>query len=324
MENNLYDKKIGIAWWNTALSPSAAPDRSDEASMQNAALTIEQLLTSNNTGILGLCEISDSDINKLETIFSQKKELSPYKIIRATKHNTHNFNLCICYNEDHFLPYKEEGKYTQFISSMVLSSNVKIGVVVKFMEKLTSHIFSVIVSHWPSRITNGEMHPTREKYGGALLSVVDAMREKNKNENIILMGDYNDDPFASSIFHSLQATSDIDLAKLRPLTYLYNPFWSKLGEYTTHPMKGGKHYSASGSYFYRGGQYTNWHVFDQIMISGSIFHATTISYVENSAEILKPHTLTSKIKSTKEIFDHFPVKIDLLFRKIKYEQQITL
>jgi Endonuclease/Exonuclease/phosphatase family len=137
--------------------------------------------------------------------------------------------------------------------------------------KLTPiHIF---ISHWPSRLWCEQNGADRHLLGIRLRDAVDEIYQNYNNiPNIILLGDYNDEPFDQSISIQLRATRDrILAAKKKDL--LYNPFWRKLG--TSQPYQSGDlvdHHA--GSYYYRKNGISRWSTFDQIIFSSAFLGKT--------------------------------------------------
>ena len=75
----------------------------------------------------------------------------------------------------------------------------------------------------------------------------------NPNLYIVLMGDYNDDPFSPSLSEHLHATRDRELA-IQDGAFLYNPFWRRLGESRSFPTSGNE-VSICGTHYYDGGEF---------------------------------------------------------------------
>jgi hypothetical protein len=83
---------------------------------------------------------------------------------------------------------------------------------------------------------------------------------------VILMGDFNDEPFDESMVTLLPSTRDRTLA--RAGGFLYNPFWRFLGEMV--PYRIGENFQGhGGTFFHRAGVETRWLTFDQILFSSA-------------------------------------------------------
>lgn len=134
----------------------------------------------------------------------------------------------------------------------------------------TLHIF---VNHWPSR--RGGKAERRIEAAGELRRAVDKILISNKEAKIVVMGDFNDDPFNKSVKKELRA-----VGKLKGISTgdLYNV--------TAPTFKQGY-----GTLFYKGA----WSLFDQIIVSqGLLSKSAGISYQKNSFSIFGPNWMRVK------------------------------
>lgn len=109
----------------------------------------------------------------------------------------------------------------------------------------------IFVNHLPSR-SGGEMEsrPKRIYVASMLRQMVDTILEKNPNENIILMGDFNDEP------------SDLSMdSVLRAKESMYNLYGGNLYNPMVEIQQAGL-----GSHMYRG----KWSMLDQIILSNGL------------------------------------------------------
>ncbi len=159
----------------------------------------------------------------------------------------------------------------------------------------------VFYSHWPSRLTMEESNPKRAQLGIALRGAIDSTM--TADGYYILMGDYNDDPSSPSLAYYLRATRDRTLATKRDRTP-YNPFWRKLGESIHHEDSTGDN-SVCGTCFYSGGDYSQWHTFDQVIFSSAFLGNGQMTLEERYTDVMASDELKLRIK--RERFDHFPV-----------------
>jgi hypothetical protein len=127
----------------------------------------------------------------------------------------------------------------------------------------------------------------------------------NGDARLIIMGDFNEEPYNSSLEAELLATRDRKLVQNSP-TYLYNPFWRRMGEshpysYSmTVPSFGGTCYVASG-------QTTKWKTVDQIILSAAFIGRSEWHLKEELTKILYITPRATGKTSSADIFDHFPV-----------------
>jgi hypothetical protein len=140
---------------------------------------------------------------------------------------------------------------------------------------------------------------------GKLRDKVAELEQQATSAGILLLGDFNDEPFDKSLADHLLATRDRELAKTKK-GFLYNPFWRCLGEAHPHkhPMLAR---ASSGSFFHRTGHRTRWRTFDQILFSAAFLGGGEWHLNEEQTTILRPELLVELVQTKDVIFDHFPV-----------------
>ena len=167
---------------------------------------------------------------------------------------------------------------------------------------------SVIVNHFPSRRGGEkESEPRRLLVATKLRQIVDQLLEENASANIIIMGDFNDEPHNKSIKEVLMAKG--------------GGFDSKKGELLN--TLAALDAQGLGTYKYR----DDWNMLDQIIISGGLTDKVAWDYKPASATVFSPEWLKQqspeKYKGTplrtfggrkylNGYSDHFPVFIHLV------------
>ena len=170
----------------------------------------------------------------------------------------------------------------------------------------------IIVNHWPSK-RGGEKKSLPRRIAAAQLTrhICDSLFEVNKGAKIIVMGDFNDDPTATSIMKYLQPKVKIEQVVEASL---YNPMFKM--------FKNG-----TGSYAYR----DNWSLIDQIMISKALINTPQNHFQFQGAYVYSPAWLKQKIGAFEGFpfrtyaggayiggySDHFPVYIILTRQELK-------
>jgi hypothetical protein len=114
---------------------------------------------------------------------------------------------------------------------------------------------TVVVNHWPSR---GNEEPYRIAAGTLTRKIVDSIYAQNRNANILVMGDLNDDPTDASLLGALGAQGK--LSKVRG-GGLFNPMWQMFKD-------------GIGSLAYK----DSWNLFDQIIVSEPLIREKTDSW----------------------------------------------
>jgi len=133
----------------------------------------------------------------------------------------------------------------------------------------------VIVNHWPSR-RGGEQESeiNRITAAAAARKAADRYLEFDQNANILLLGDFNDEPTNSSLVEVLKAVQfDCNNKTESPDSVLFNLAYQKCVE-------------GEGSYLYRG----DWNMLDQIIISKALIDNFTCG----SFEVYKPDFMVTR------------------------------
>lgn len=120
----------------------------------------------------------------------------------------------------------------------------------------------------------------------------------NPRSYIMIMGDFNTEPFNDAMTINLGSTRDYDLAKQKNKV-LYNPFWAMM---TKNHI-----YQHNGSYFYSKSAESHWHTFDQILLSSAFLDEQNWTIKKSQNWIFANHQLIKQIKNSQSKFDHLPV-----------------
>lgn len=170
---------------------------------------------------------------------------------------------------------------------------------------LGNDLIYCLVNHWPSR-RGGEKRSRSKRIQAAKLSlkITDSIYKITPNANIVLMGDFNDDPTNTSLKKILKTKSRIN--HKTDTNYFYNPM---------ERMKK----KGLGTLAYR----DKWNIFDQLIFSNSMLDSLGITLYQT--HIFSPKYLLQKKgrykgypkrTSLTEIgySDHFPVYSYLIKR----------
>lgn len=287
---------LAFVWWNTSLSPPVARRRAGRAELDFVVSQIRTIRHQTEFAVLGLGEVCTDDLN----VIVQGLDDPRIAVHDATSRNGRlKFDTAVIYDrgkvalEGHRSVVDRRGR-----------QSLKTGEVVEFTVTATGDTFHLVVSHWPSRLSVAQSAPERAELGIALRWAVENIRT-DASPYIVLMGDYNDDPFSPSLSEHLLATRDRYLVRAHG-DLLYNPFWKRLGESHDHsdddPPDG-----VCGTYFYHKGRASRWFTFDQMIFSSEFLQRKALVLDETNSGILVPLDLRAKLLNPKEIFDHLPV-----------------
>ena len=142
---------------------------------------------------------------------------------------------------------------------------------VTLRHKKTNELIYIYVNHWPSRRGGQEKSEVnRIAAAQTLRASVDSVFAKDPNANIIILGDFNDEPTDFSFTKFLKA-KDFDCQNKNTKSELLNLAYKKSE-------------NKEGSYLFG----SQWDMIDQIIISSALNDGQKIDYVCNSFEVLKP------------------------------------
>jgi exonuclease III len=167
----------------------------------------------------------------------------------------------------------------------------------------------LVIAHWPSRLHDAQQNVKRNRLGEAVRGMFRSLVARSSPEApyLVIMGDFNDEPFDRSIAEQINSTRDRELARRKPREFLYNASWRHLGEATPHPGDPSSP-SGAGTYFYRrGGPFTRWYTFDQVLVSASFLTAPGWQLDESLTGPFRLPQLVSSIMNPSVPSDHLPV-----------------
>lgn len=246
--------ELFIGFWNVNLSPPVGKlwGKSKDEKKEKVGKIINSLLET-NLDFLCLCEISPKDIEYIDQMISIIGKGYDYEI----KHENFNglyFDTCVIYkNSFNFLSmnYEVDGENR---------NKIKVFQKYEFFSSELKERIILYVTHWPSQLNdNSERRRTIASYMRK-----DILEEKKilKNTKFIVLGDFNVEPYDSSILHGLRSTRDKKVISHNSSLF-YNPYWKFL------PIQD---YLPSGTHYYDKAEYHHWHIYDQILISGNFFN----------------------------------------------------
>jgi endonuclease/exonuclease/phosphatase family metal-dependent hydrolase len=252
--------------------------------------------------LIGICEVEN---RRVLTDLANNTPLSKYnyRIIHANSPDIRGIDVAILYNSDrvHVIQYRyfhigKSGLFTRDI----LYCKAGLG-------NDTCHF---LVNHWPSRSTGQiETEPSRFAASSRLRTIVDSLFHTCIHAKIVIMGDFNDEPWDMSLSQKLQAKTDIRNVQT---DYLYN--------LSMAPANG----KYKGTVKFRG----EWTLFDQVIVSGSlltslkglhvepgdyhIFAGSFLLMPDEQYNGFKPFRTYNGYQYQGGFSDHLPVYVDLM------------
>lgn len=274
--------------------------------LDNLGRVIAAMDTLDFPHLLGLCEVENQTVldDLRNNQFIKKAD---YKIIHHEGPDRRGIEVAMLYRPQFFKPLHTQPLKVQW-EGMGRSIPRDIlyvkGIVAS---KDTLHLF---VNHWSSRM-GGQEQSEHLRIGQArfLRGIVDSLLATNKHSNIIIMGDFNDNPDDASLFAHLKAyASHEEIREGQLFNLTMEPYL--LGE---------------GTLYYR-----SWDYFDQIIVSSNLLEPRQGSLRVGPIEVIKKHWMLftprtgvprpNRTATSKSYFggfsDHLPV-----MTRIAFEQQ---
>lgn len=284
--------KITLGWWNTSLSPTSRNESPSDSDRQKALQIITSLLEDERVDFLGLCEVTTSDIAYFSSNISDE-----YRCLSFNDScGRGRFDLGFI-GRVPLMQHDPNYSYRIFVDG---SWSYGLGVEIELA--IDAGRVTLLLSHWPSRLHKARNAPERTVFGTELRRVLSGY---DGDAKLILMGDYNDEPFDDPLCSFLKASRDRNRVSAKKNIF-YNPFWRKLGAHSAYRKKGPKNWAA-GTYYHSSGRETKWYTFDQMMFSESFLKPGGLRLDEECVRIVCSDNLLSLIRSKVSRFDHLPV-----------------
>lgn len=290
--------KLSFLWWNTSLSP-VGKDRSSEGQKLYAMSMINIFTQELKADLIALGEVKDTNIS----LIRDQCDLQGYELYDGyTKAGRSHFDTCILYRAE---------KLRLFDNLNITAG--KGGRTFKIAQRLDFAIsehdipLHIFVSHWPSRLRMQQNHSDRHFLGLKLRVCIEELLEIYQEKmTLVLLGDYNDEPFDISLAEHLMASRDRALVRNRS-HLLYNPFWRKIGHESPYTHEVDELILDAGTYFYRSDPSSRWRTFDQIIFSSNFLGNSEWHLNEKLTQVLNIPAYRELVLDPKEIFDHLPV-----------------
>jgi predicted extracellular nuclease len=202
-------------------------------------------------GIVGLCEIENREVlNRL--IYDTPLIRADYHVIQRDSPDARGMDVALLYRPDIFMPD------TTAWLEVPMTGNETTREILKAKGKLWGEIpVCIYVNHWPSRFSGaGSSSPKRVAAASILSASIKEELQSNPGANIIVMGDFNDEPGDES----LQAIGKI----------LGNATPDKRYSLVNLSVKTSLA-DIEGTIKHQG----TWCIFDQVLVSEAIFNGTT-------------------------------------------------
>ena len=275
------EEYLSIGFWNTENlfdlinDPNKNDDEFALGGKKNVDQKIYNLKIKNSSevvsdldvDILGLCEVENIDVlNDLNQAYPKRS----YSIIHYESPDSRGIDNALLYDEKRF----------SIISSKAISNTLKNETktrdILYVSGKYQNTVLHIYINHWPSNYGGKEKAiPKRTTTAELIIQEVEKVRKNDMFAEIILLGDFNEDP------------DDLNIQMLEGvgLTSLMKPLLGK---------------PKIGTYVYRGKDY----FYDQIIINDQLKDNKGLSVVSNSLYILD----LPKYRQQEGNYSHYPFR----------------
>lgn len=254
--------------------------------------------------MLGLVEVENRKVveDLIETYPVSKRN---YRIIHEESTDNRGIDVAFVYDPDSF---EYEAHWLHRIS-FPEEPNLRSRDILAVKGRIAGHAIFVFINHWPSR-REGKENTAHRRDAAAyeLRKAIEEIYEEDADPNILIMGDFNDDPRDKSLRYTLGA--ELSLSEVGDQE-LFNPMHVHHDE------------DRRGTTWREG----EWNLFDQFLLSDDLLTGRKgLKYVPRSAGIFRPNWLQvgfgrGKHAPRRSIFrgrfesdgysDHFPIFLSL-------------
>jgi hypothetical protein len=273
--------------------------------LTNLATIISGLNNQRGPDILGVCEAEN--LHVLEMLLDKLKPLKRhYRILHDVIQPAWGIDVSIIY---------DAGKYSvsgDTYSFELFQREVPRNIFQGCFSTVAGHEIVIVANHWPAR---GDVAKTSESSRIVTAQVlshrIEVLLEKHgKNTPIVIMGDFNDQPFASSLADYAFASNSRNKVLHGQLPHLYNMMWPVLGQ-----RKGSVVYNSEPQ------------LPDQILVSKGVLNSAGGFRLLSDSAILEAENKMStgryqrplrfgrpanaRIYNAKGFSDHLPISLEL-------------
>ena len=293
------DPGIRIVWWNTGLSPTRIKAPPDDDDIEAAARVLHHLIVDTGADIIVLGEMAEDSTNRLrQACEAAHREFSWLKAFHRAGRS--RFSICVLSRTQ-----RVEVHFVRPITKRESTSVIKVGLQFGAAPR-DGAPFTLIASHWPSRLHMDRHDSERTHIAAFLRHWMEEHLRTIDMVNIVLIGDFNDEPFDEGLERYLCASRDRDKVHRNP-TLLYNPFWRHLSSF--EPAVPEYRVSDRGTYWHGNGKFSGWRTFDQLMVSSALLFGRYGWRLDEERTRVLPIPglrLDAGNKAGRRAFDHLP------------------
>lgn len=306
------EQTITYAWWNmeNLFPPHQHPNWKewDETLFDEKLAHLSQAIRAmgpDNQGpdLLGLCEVADEQV--LQTLVQRHLSDLGYHIVHQDSPDLRGIDVAFLYRDAVFQLHPDLTRAHTIVKRIPIRDIFEIYLTVR----ANGALLVVLGNHWPARSAGVyESEPFRIMAAEQCSVIVDELRARNNGVQLLMLGDFNDEPFNRSVREYLLAIRDRKRVLSRRTTrpYLYNCTWLLMEA------------AEPGTYYHTGGE-TPWFMLDQVMASPGLLRVEGgLRLLESAVAVFRPKWMRRRNGAPKPFrklrgrlvkgySDHFPV-----------------
>jgi predicted extracellular nuclease len=210
---------------------------------KNLAQVFSSVVAPRMPDIIGMAEVENKYVLE-KLILQQAMKSASYGIVHFESPDERGIDVALLYNKKTFTVTHSEPLKVTLETDKTRDILFVTGKTSKGIE------LNIFINHWPSRREGTDVSENKRMAAAAVLNQkVRELLTKNSKANILIMGDFNDNPDNKSITEGIKALPPTPPYKTDGLYDLLQP-----------RFKAGK-----GSLYYK-----SWDLFDQIIVSGNL------------------------------------------------------
>lgn len=259
-------------------------------------------------GLIALTEIENRSVLE-DLLHATPFSESDYGIVHEESPDARGIDVALLFRRSMFRPISHEKLEVKMVNDSTFKTRDILYVKGIVHRQDTLHFF---VAHFPSRRGGeAESEPKRVLAASVLRAKCDSILNQQPQANIIITGDFNDDPSNKSMYEVLRGKASLEEMKDGDFYNMMYPLYKK----------------GYGSYKFQ----TAWNMLDQYVISPALLDNSNGVYTTTqSAQIFQPEWLSTNDDANpgQKPFrtysgpnylggysDHYPIFMDLYFKK---------
>lgn len=272
---NLYDTQNDPKTNDDEFTPAGKVPWTQErldTKIEHIAQVINDITVPAMPDLIGFAEVENRQVLEMLTS-SARLNKAKYDIVHYDSPDERGIDVALLYNPLTFKVITSEP------INVTLPGNDLTRDILYVKGKLNSgEVLHVFINHWPSRREGSDIsEPKRLAVAKILRAKLDAIQKLEKSANILILGDFNDEPSNISITTGLGATKP---GKPVSNNVLYSLLYPQFA-------------NGEGSLYYK-----DWDLFDQVIVSGNMLSRKKgIHTSVEDAKIFKAEYLLYKTKT---------------------------